>query len=346
MTIQTMNTSAARIGKVKGDMLKSAISAEVLCKSGLQKKLEKNASDTVVFRRVLPPSGVDNVWINGSNVGTFADGYKLTEGVTPSAKTLSYVDVTAVVEQYGVLYSLTDKTFDLYEDDVAGDMKKQIGETITLIREMIAFGALKAATNKFFAGGSDTSTVDKSLSIPLIRRVVKGLHTKHGKKITSILDAGGGFGTSSVEGAYLVYCSTDMASAIRDLAGFVHVADYGNRKVVSEQEIGSVEEFRFILSPELAPYLDAGATAAGTGLATSGTKVDVYPVIVTAEEAWGSVMLRGVNAITPTWVPAVPSAADPLGQRAYAGAKFYMDALVLNQGWMAVVECGAPDLAD
>ncbi|HQS38470.1 MAG TPA: N4-gp56 family major capsid protein [Methylotenera sp.] len=346
MAIQTMTTVAARIGKVKGDMLKHAMLGEVLCKTGLQKKLPKNSSDTILFRRALPPGGVDNIWITGSNVDTFADGYKLNEGVTPVARTISYTDVTSVVEQYGVLYSITDKTFDLYEDDVSADMKKQIGETVGLIREMICYGALKAGTNKYYAGGSDTGTVDESLSINLLRKVVKSLKSNHAKVITSILDSSGNYGTSSVEASYVVFCSTDMEPAIRDLPGFVNVADYGNRKVVSEMEIGTVEHFRFVLSPELAPYINSGAAVGTTGLfSTGGSLIDVYPIIVAAEEAWGNVMLRGVDAINPTWVPMTPSAADPLGQRGYAGAKFYYDALVLNQGFMAVIEAGTPDLA-
>jgi N4-gp56 family major capsid protein len=347
MGIQTMNTNAARIGKLKGDMLKHAMPMEVLCKTGLQKKMPKNSSDTVIYRRALPPGGVDNKWITGTNVGTFADDYKLNEGVTPTARTMAYTDVTAVVEQYGVLYSITDKTFDLYEDDVAADMKKQIGETIGLIREMVCFGALKAGTNKYYAGGSSTDTVDESLTLNIIRKVARNLLGNHGKRITSILDSSGGYGTSSVEASYIVYCHTDMAPAIRDLPGFVHVADYGNRKVVSEAELGSCEEFRFVCSPELAPYINSGAAVGATALAsTGGSLIDVYPCIVAAEEAWGNVMLRGVDAISPTWVPpGVADKADPLGQRGYAGAKFHYDALVLNQGWMAVIEAGTPNLA-
>jgi N4-gp56 family major capsid protein len=347
MAIQTMATQAARIGKLKGDILKHAMPMEVLSKTGLQKKLPKNSSDTVIYRRALPPGGVDNVWITGANVGSFASDYALTEGTTPTSRTMSYVDVQAVVEQYGVLYAITDKTFDLYEDDIAGDMKKQIGETIGLIREMICYGALKAGTNKYFAGGTNRGTVDESLTLNLIRKIAKGLQANHAKRITGILDSSGNYGTKSVEAAYVVYCSTDLAPAIRDLAGFVPVADYGNRKVISEGEIGTCEEFRFVLSPELAPYINAGAAVGATGLySTGGVNIDVYPVIVAGEEAWGNVMLRGVDSINPTWIaPGSKDKSDPLGQRGYAGAQFYYDSLVLNQGWMAVAEVGTPDLA-
>ena len=101
-----------------------------------------------------------------------------------------------------------------------------------------------------------------------------------------------------------------------------------------------VEEFRFVLSAEFAPYADSGAAVGATGLySTTGALVDVYPMIVTGQEAWGNVMLRGADAIKETWVaPNTPSGGDPMGLRGYAGAKFYYDALILNQGFMAVVE--------
>ena len=133
---------------------------------------------------------------------------------------------------------------------------------------------------------------------------------------------------------------------MRDLAGFVHVSEYGQRKVVNENEIGSVENFRFITSPELAPYTDSGALTGSTGLYSSGTKVDVYPFIICGEDAWGQLALRGDNAMDPTWIPpGEKSKSDPLGQRGFVGAKFYFACKILNEGWLAVIEAGVSDLA-
>ncbi len=189
--------------------------------------------------------------------------------------------------------------------------------------------------------------MDETLSLNLLRKVAKSLLAAHGMMITEILAPSPNYATTSVEAGFLVFCSTDMEPAIRNLPGFKHVADYGTRKVVNENEIGSVERFRFVLSPELAAYIDSGAAVGATGLySTTGANIDVYPVIMCAEEAWGQVALRGQRSLDATWIP--PSQKDkndPLGQRGYIGASFYFTALVLNQGWMAVVEAGTPDLA-
>jgi hypothetical protein len=57
---------------------------------------------------------------------------------------------------------------------------------------------------------------------------------------------------SAIEAGFIVFCHTDLEPDIRDLPGFVPVAKYGQRSVINEYELGSVERFRFITSPELA----------------------------------------------------------------------------------------------
>ena len=162
--------------------------------------------------------------------------------------------------------------------------------------------------------------------------------------ITSILSTVDQENTRPVEAAYLVFVHSDAESDIRDLPGFTPVAEYGVRKTVSNYEIGSCENYRFITSPELAPYLAAGASIGSTGMSGTGN-VDVYPFIVTGEDAWGQLTLRGDNALDPTWIPpGTKDKSDPLGQRGYVSAKFYMNCMLLNEGWMAVIEAGVSAL--
>ena len=77
-----------------------------------------------------------------------------------------------------------------------------------------------------------------------------------------------------------------------------------------------------------------------------GQKSKTEIVIVTAENAWGQVALRGSNSLDVTWLPpGTKDKGDPLGQRGYIGAKFYAVSVLLNQQWMACVLVGAGNLA-
>lgn len=348
MAMQNFNSQPARVNKLKGEILAHAVPVEVLGITGMQKQMPKNQGDNITFRRWLPLGGTDNKWVTGANVATFAADHLTTEGVTPSADTLTAVDVTATLQQYSCLYAVTDKTVDLYEDDVPAEMKKQTGERVGLLREMVRYGALKGMTNVFYGGtGNSPSTVNGTVSVNLLRKVTRSLKANHAKMITSILAPSPNFATAPVEASYLVFCSTDLEPAIRDLSGFKHVSEYGQRKPVHEQEVGSAESYRFVLSPELAANINSGAAVGATGLfSTGGSNIDIYPMIVVGEDAWGQVALRGADSIDVSYIPpGQKDKNDPLGQRGYIGAKTYMTSLVLNNGWGALVWVGTPSLA-
>ena len=93
MPIQNFNSQPARVNKLKGEILGHAVPVEVLGITGMQKQMPKNQGDNITFRRWLPLGGTDNKWVTGANVATFAADHLTTEGVTPSADTLTAVDV-------------------------------------------------------------------------------------------------------------------------------------------------------------------------------------------------------------------------------------------------------------
>ena len=354
MAIQKYATSTPRIGKMAGAILKHAIPVEVLGITGKMHNMDQNDSDTVVFRRWLPTGatasttagGVNNLLpINTWTVTTAA--HLTSEGVTPIAETIAPQDITVVLNQYSCLYQYSDKTAYLYEDNVPREMKVLTGERMGLVRELIRYGALKGCTNKYYAGDTSRAAVDETISLGILRKVTRSLQANRGRMVTEIIDGSKNYNTAPVERGYLVFAHSDMENDIRELPGFKEVSEYGSRKtLVHEMELGSADRYRFICSPELAPYLAGGAAVGSTGLvAADSTNIDVYPIIVVAADAWGDVALRGLNSFDVTSIPpGTKSNSDPLGQRGVIGAIFWSAAFIQNDGWMAVVEAGATAL--
>jgi N4-gp56 family major capsid protein len=343
MAIQNYATSTPRVGKLKGDILKHAVPVLSLGMSGDQKKMPKNQSDTVIYRRWLPKGGAttNSTTINQWSVD--ANAHIVAEGVTPTAETMAPQDITVQLQQYACLYSYTDKVAELYEDKIPDEMKTQVGERMGLVREMIDYGTLKGCTNKFYAGGTTRLTVDEAISLNLLRKVTRSIKGNRGRAVTSVLAPSADYNTAPVEQGYIVYAHTDCEHDVRNLPGFIAVAEYGTRKPLHECEIGSVENFRFIVSPELNPILAGGAAVGATGLESVGAaNVDVYPYLVIAADSWANVALRGMESFDPIHIPHnQKDKNDPLGQRGYLGAKFWSASFIQNDGWMAVVEAGA-----
>jgi N4-gp56 family major capsid protein len=357
MALSSMQSPLQRIGKIKGEILKHAIPREVLGMIGDTRPVPKNSGDTVIYRRWLPvnatTSSPNTFYADGAGDRTtaLANQYLASEGATPNADTLTPQDITVTLNEYTVLFGYTKRTADMYEDDVPAAMKVQTGERLSLVRELVRFGVIKACTNKFYGGtGTSRATVNGKLTVTLLRKIAKSLDNNHADPITEILKASPMYGTSAVEASYFIYIHTDLKPDVRNMAGFVPRSKYGSMTAVSPYEFGSVEEFRFIASPELVCVQNAATsvTAATAGLISTGsTYPDVYQVVVAARDAWGDVALRGTKALDVHDIkPSQIDKNDPTGQRGYIGASCYYNAVLLNSFQMAVAEVGAAVLSD
>ena len=305
------------------EMLKHAEPVLVLQKFGATKEMPKNKADTVKFRRPIPFSAATT---------------PLVEGVTPTSQKMAYEDVTASLKQYGRPIEITDVVNDLAEDPVLKDATMLAGEQAGLTTEMITYGVVKAGTSVYYANGSARNAVNTAITLNKQRAVTRYLKAQKAMKITRILDGSPNYSTKPIEASFVAVAHTDLEADIRGLSGFVPVSQYGSRQVVCPEEIGSVEDVRYVLSPELSSWADAGG-AKGSMVSTTGTSADVYPVLYFGKEAFATVPLKGARAMTPMVLnPGTPDKSDPLGQRGYVSWKAYFTAVILNQTWMARLE--------
>ena len=346
MPLQNYATSAGRINEIKGEMLALAEPTMVLALGCEMKKMPKNKGDNISYRRLIPTGGATTNANTINRWSVTAVAHLLQEGVTPSAETLTDQYVNVQLAEYGAIYGWTNKTADLHEDDIPGDMKSLLAKRMGLVQEMIRFGSMKASTNVSYAGGTTRATTDEAISLGVLRRMARTLLANHAGKKSKIIAAGPAYDTSAIEEAFLVFVHTDAAADVRDLPGFVPVSKYAGFKPISPKEIGSCEEFRFILSPELASYADAGgANTALYATTSSASNIDVYPFIVCGEDAVFDIALKGADSFNLSVIPtSQKDKNDILGQRGYVGASFWSAVLVANNGFMGVIEAGVDDL--
>ena len=311
------------------EMLAHAEPVAVLSKFGQSKPLPKNKADNVKFRRPVPFAAATT---------------PLTEGVTPTAQAMSYEDVPVTIAQYGAVVQITDKVNDLAEDPVLKDASMLCGEQAGDTVEAITWGVVKGGTNVIYGNGTARAQVNTAVSLNKLRAAARFLMAQRAKRLTKMLSGSTNFETKPIEAAYVAFGHTDMEADIRNLAGFTLVAAYGSRQPLCPEEVGSVESIRIILTPMLTPVLDAGSSTLN-GMKTSGTKADVYPLVIIGQEAYGLVPLKGANAITPSVInPDVKTKDDPLGQRGYVGWKTYFAAVRLNEAWLVRCEFAVTNL--
>lgn len=312
------------------EMLSHAQPILVLQKFGKSKPLPKHKADTVKFRRPVPFGAATT---------------PLVEGVTPTAQKMSYEDVQVQVKQYGKPIEISDQVVDMAEDPVLSDASMLAGEQAAETVEAVTYGVVKGGTSVTYGNGAARAVVNTAISLNKQRAVTRALNAQKAKKITSILDASVKYNTVPIEAGYVAIGHTDLDADVRNLAGFVPVAKYGSRKPICPEEIGSVEDVRYVLSADLGPFQAAGSATVNGMIADDATNVDVYPIIFFGRESFGCVPLKGHNAITPRVInPDTADKSDPMGQVGYVSWKTYFAAVILNELWLHRLEVGATDL--
>lgn len=357
MAIQQYGTSPSRnLIRAAQGMLEHAEPITVLGDFGTQREHPMNATDTIVFRRTLPFGAtttgltVENtsryIGTPGGGAGLNYSDFILAEGVTPNSNTITFQDVTATLQQFGILFKFSSKTEQLYEDDIPGEMQKLVGETMAEVLELVRYGILRAGSSVVYAGGVSTRAgVNTVITLNALRKAARSLEANRAKRITSRVAPGPNFATRAVQPTFITFAHTDAAADIRNLPGFTRVEDYGSFKPIHDREIGAVEDFRFVLSPLFRSFLAAGSATLNGSLSVAGANVDVYPFLVVGEDAWGQVALKGMSAIKPIILKASQTNhANPLGQFGYVGASTYFAAVRLNEAWLVRIEAGVTSL--
>lgn len=271
----------------------------------------------------------------------------LAEGIVPAGRQITYTDVTATLEQFGDYVEITDVIKDTHEDPILKVMSGRCGEQAAETIEVVRFNVLKAGTNVFYPSGISTrATVNAEPKRSDIHRVVRSMKKTKAKTISSIVKASAAVATEPVAPAFFGLAHTDLAADISNMTGFTPVEKYSNSDKAMPGEIGKVLEVRFICSPLFEPWLNAASSVSSTTYLVGGVAVtsagapDVYPILIVARDAYAIVPLQGFNAIEPAVVnPGQPSTFDPMGQKGCVSWKTYQAAAILNENWIARLEC-------
>jgi N4-gp56 family major capsid protein len=219
-------------------------------------------------------------------------------------------------------------------------MTELCSQQAAAVKEMILWSVVRAGTNVIYTGtATSRATVVAPLDendLRLAQRELKGNHAMH---ITRMIGASEKVATEPVAPAFLAFGHTNLEQDLRDLTGFVVREKYASYSPVSDYEIGKFEDIRFILTPHMEPFFGAGSGTT-TGVLNTASAVDVYPLVIVGQDAYGVTSLKGMESVAlAVKNPKMgDSYEDPLGQRGFVSWKMWYVAKVLNESWMVRIE--------
>lgn len=229
----------------------------------------------------------------------------IVEGVTPDLQQLSITNVDATVQEYGSGVLLTRKllytTFDPLLNEVNDLLAQNMGNTLDqLNRDVLAAGTTKQYASTATATDEVTSTM--KLTRDEIKEAVRTLKNNNAMKLTQMVDPSDGFNTSPIDACYVALVHPNSTYDLKDLEGFVRVEEYGQGRAAMENEVGALDEVRFIETTNAKVRSSSGAGS-----------IDVYSTIVLAKEAYMNTRIAGEAARNIIEGPG--GNADPFHQR-------------------------------
>jgi N4-gp56 family major capsid protein len=184
----------------------------------------------------------------------------LSEGATPSGKSLNVSTITATVSQYGDYIELSDILMLTAIDNNLVHATKllgnQSGETLdTITREVINGGTnvqyadAQVLARYLLVGGDATAANNHYLSVNCVRRGVRTLKNNKAKKIN---------------GSYVAIIHPDVSYDITGDDDWVNAAQYAGSTQIFEGEIGKIHGVRFVESTEAKIFHAADLVAVGS----------------------------------------------------------------------------------
>lgn len=274
----------------------------------------------------------------GSNVIKFrrygnlsAASSALTEGVSPSGSNVNVTDLQATVAQYGDFILVSDVLTYQSKDKVLMEFAEILGDQAADTLDQLTRDVLAAGTSVAYSGTGNTARADVAagdvIDLENIQDAVLTLANNKARKLTEMLNPKDAYDTKPLNACYVGIVSPHTAKVMKNITGFTRVENYSQSMAIMPNEIGALDEVRFIQTPNAKIFAGAG---------TGG--IDVHATIILAANAYGVSRVTGEtmrNIVKPL---GSAGSADPLDQRATTGWKATFVAKILNDDFMTRIE--------
>lgn len=272
------------------------------------------------------------------------------ESLNPAERSMQAVYYHGTLERYGDIITISREQLDLHPLPTLKAAAENILELCKSTQEAIRWATARGGSTVLYNSSAITTrgTVNGVFSPGRLQKLVRGLHDAKGKVFANAITGAAKDGTRPVEPAFYAFCSTDLQSDLRaNLPSFRTVSDYPTGKGISVHEFGSWQNIRFFTSQELGPIPNIGASASGTNFITSGTLIDVYPIVVVAKDALTSIDLRGegpggMGNVKPLILDKADK-SDPTNAVAKVAISWYDLCMRTNESWIGRLETACTD---
>ena len=200
----------------------------------------------------------------------------------------------------------------------------------------------------YFSGGTTKLTTDEVVTYTDLMNLSIALDDNKTPKQTKVISGSRMIDTRTVNGGRIMYVGSDLIPVLRAMVdlhsqpAFVSVEKYADASNIMNGEIGSVDQFRIVVVPEMQYGENEGAEN-GTTAGTGDNGVDIYPMLVVGDGAFTTIGFQtdgksvkfSINHKKPG--KEIADLADPYGETGFYSIKWYYGFMALRPERLGII---------
>ena len=262
-------------------------------------------------------------------------------------------------EKFGFFDEYTQESVDFDSDDMLLQHvnREMINGASEITEDALQIDLINAAGVIKFAGNATLNTnvgADDVVTYGDLMRLSIDLDNNRTPKHTKLITGTRMIDTRTVPGARVMYIGSELIptlKAMKDLhnnPAFISVEKYAAGTEVITGEIGAIDNFRFVVVPEMLKWAGVGADAtANTTHYKTGTKFDVFPMLCVGSESFTTIGFqtdgKSVKFKITHKKPGEETADrnDPYGETGFMSIKWYYGFMALRPERIGLIKTAA-----
>ena len=262
-------------------------------------------------------------------------------------------------EKFGFFDEYTQESVDFDSDDMLLQHvnREMINGASEITEDALQIDLINYAGVIKFAGNATLNTnvgADDVVTYGDLMRLSIDLDNNRTPKHTKLISGTRMIDTRTVPGARVMYIGSELIptlKAMKDLhnnPAFISVEKYAAGTEVITGEIGAIDNFRFVVVPEMLKWAGVGADAtANTTHYKTGTKFDVFPMLCVGSESFTTIGFQTDGKSVKFKIThkkpgeATADRNDPYGETGFMSIKWYYGFMALRPERIGLLKTAA-----
>lgn len=268
------------------------------------------------------------------------------------------------ISKFGFFYEFTKESLDFDTDDELNEhlSRELMSGAVQLTEAVLQKDLLNAAATIVYAGAatSNGTITGETGSVTLVdyndlMRLSQTLTDNRTPKQTKVISGSRLVDTKTIPAGRVMFIGSELVPVIKGMQdlfeerAFIPVHMYADAGTVLNGEIGTVDEFRIVVVPEMLHWTDGAVhTDGGDGYRVTGNRYNVYPMLVVGDDAFTTIGFqtdgKSAKFSVITKMPGNETADrnDPYGEQGFSSIKWYYGILVKRSERIGMIKTVAP----